>query len=329
MLLLPPKPSARALEDLRSTRAVLDGAIPSRQVDRNLLIATWNLRAFGDLTDKWAAGPDDTPKRDLHALAVTAEILSRFDVVALQEVRGNIKALRRLLRMLGPDWGLILTDVTRGDPGNGERLAFLFDTRRVKPSGLACELVVPEEWASKLGIGENALERQFARTPYAVSFICGGQTFILVTLHVIYGKKPADRIAELRGIAEWMADWARRTNEDFNQNLIALGDFNIDREGDPNYEAFTATGLRPPPELRDLPRTIFHRPDSNHFYDQIAWFGEGNRAALTLEYSGRAGNFDFRGHAFADLDLTSLSWRISDHFPLWAEFEIPREGEEA
>jgi hypothetical protein len=41
---------------LRSTRAVLDQSIPTRQLDRNLLIATWNLRAFGDLTDKWAAG---------------------------------------------------------------------------------------------------------------------------------------------------------------------------------------------------------------------------------------------------------------------------------
>jgi hypothetical protein len=29
-------------------------------------------------------------------------------------------------------------------------------------------------------------------------------------------------------------------------NLLALGDFNIDRIGDPLFEAFTSTGLTPP-----------------------------------------------------------------------------------
>ena len=232
-------------------KALDDSVVPARRVDQNLLIATWNIRAFGDLTEKWTAAADDSPKRDLHALAVIAEIVSRFDVVAIQEVKGNIKALRWMLRMLGPDWGLILTDVSRGDPGNDERLAFVFDSRRVKPSGLACELVIPAGWARSLEIGQDVLEEQFARTPYAVSFISGGQTFILVTLHVIYGDKPSDRLAELRGIAEWLADWAERTSQEFSQNLIALGDFNIDREGDPTYEAFTSTGLQPPEQCGD------------------------------------------------------------------------------
>ena len=327
MLRLPPAPSESAIADLHAMRVALDdSAVPARHVDRNLLIATWNLRAFGDLTETWAAEAGDSPKRDLHALALIAEIISRFDVVAVQEVKGNIKALRLMLRMLGPDWGLILTDVTRGAPGNDERLAFVFDTRRVKPSGLAGELVIPEGWAQDLEISEDALDRQFARTPYAVSFISGGQTFILITLHVIFGDKPTDRLSELRGIAEWLADWARRTSDEYGQNLMALGDFNIDREDDASYQAFTSTGLQPPAELRGLPRTIFDRPDAGHFYDQIAWFRGEDRAALTLDYSGSAGNFDFRAHAFDGLDMTELSWRISDHFPMWAEFEIPREG---
>ena len=55
----------------------------------------------------------------------------------MQEVRGNLRALRYLLKLLGEDWGFILTDVTKGSQGNDERLAFLFDTGRVKPSGLA------------------------------------------------------------------------------------------------------------------------------------------------------------------------------------------------
>ena len=74
---------------------------------------------------------------------LVAEILSRFDVIAIQEVRGNIKALRWIMRFLGSHWSFLMTDVTRGDRGNQERMAFLFDTRRVQLSGLACELVLP------------------------------------------------------------------------------------------------------------------------------------------------------------------------------------------
>jgi predicted RNase H-like HicB family nuclease len=37
----------------------LDAAIPARKIDTNLLVATWNLRAFGGLTDKWIAGLTD------------------------------------------------------------------------------------------------------------------------------------------------------------------------------------------------------------------------------------------------------------------------------
>src|SRR5215207_11366108 len=133
------------LADLLQLRSMLDTDIPAKVLDRNLLITTWNVRAFGDLTEKWVSSEEDTPKRDLSSLLCIAEIVSRFDVVAVQEARDNLKALRHLVHVLGPNWGLSLTDVTEGAPGNGERMAFLFDTRRVQLSGLACELVVPQE----------------------------------------------------------------------------------------------------------------------------------------------------------------------------------------
>jgi hypothetical protein len=188
---------------------------------------------------------------------------------------------------------LILTDVNPPPKGNGERLAFLFDIRRVKPSGLAAELVEPDELLDKGKVAQGELREQFVRTPYAVSFISAGQTFILITLHVIYGSEAEDRTGELQAIAEWLANWAKRTAEDYNQNLICLGDLNIDRQGDPNYEALTSTGLRPPDELTGLPRTITGSPGKERYYDQIAWFTENGRAELTLGYggAGHAGGF--------------------------------------
>jgi hypothetical protein len=39
--------------------------------------------------------------------------------------------------------------------------------------------------------------------------------------------------------------WRGVVRRDWDQNLIALGDFNIDRQDDPLYQAFTSTGLTP------------------------------------------------------------------------------------
>jgi exonuclease III len=256
--------------------------------------------------------------------------LSRFDVIAVQEVGGNLKAMRSLMKTLGPQWNFIMTDVTLGDAGGGERLAYVFDASRVQMSGLACELVVPQEWLVQNGAtaeesSDRIMREQFARTPYAVSFRAGATTFLLVTLHVKFGKSSAERIPELEGIAAWMEDWAKRTTE-WEQNFIVLGDFNIDRRDDPAHKAFASRGLTVAPPHRDLPRTIFDKdgnPNKNSFYDQIAWFIDGRRALINMRLK-TGGNFDFRPHAYRDLHLTNqqLSFRLSDHYPLWVEFDL-------
>lgn len=318
-------PPAEVVAELAGLREALDRAVPAKRLDRNVLIATWNIRALGGLTEKWRSEADDSPKRDLASVLAIAEIISRFDVVAVQELRGNLKALRELLRVLGGDWGLLLTDVTKGQQGNDERLGFVFDTRRVKPSGLAAELVIPDEQLKDSPIEPGALQRQFARTPYAASFITAGhQTFILVTLHVLYGDRASERTGELRAIAQWLAEWAGRTHR-YHQNFIALGDFNIDRKDDANWQAFTDAGLAPAPELQGLSRTIFDDPGEESFFDQIAWFSQAGKRQLTLNYEHNAGRFEFNRHLGAGLDAQQLSWRISDHYPLWTEFAIPRD----
>jgi hypothetical protein len=202
-------PPADVVVKIDTLRSAVDQVVPAKRRDRNLIIGTWNVRAFGDLTKAWRSSKDAKPKRNFHDVHAIAAVISHFDVVAVQEVRGNIRGLRYLLKVLGGDWGFLLTDVTTSPAGNDERLAFLFDSRRVKPSGLACELVV---WISKSPrISEEMLGRQFARTPYACSFVTTGApatTFILATLHVNWGKTAVDRIPELTEIASWLANWA-------------------------------------------------------------------------------------------------------------------------
>ncbi|WP_282148918.1 endonuclease/exonuclease/phosphatase family protein [Algibacter lectus] len=314
------KPPVEVQNNLDLLKADLNSKIPFKKLDRNLLIATWNIRAFGYLTRKWDSDDDDSPKRDLHSILCIAEIISRFDVIAIQEVKDNIRALRDTLKVLGKNWSFILTDVNKGKVGNGERMAYLFDKRRVQLSGLAGELVVPEEWEDN--IKDNALSKQFVRSPYAVSFQSNQHTFILVTLHILYGKNPKSRITELRGIAKWLSSWAESVNA-YHQDLIALGDFNIDERGDLLDQTFLSEGLYIPPQLQneDVTRSIFN---TTKFYDQIAWFNSPtNGPELSMEFLN-GGNYDFVPLTLSNRGLTknSLSWLISDHYPLLAEFKV-------
>lgn len=306
--------------ELDALRAGLDQAIPAKGPD-NLVIGTWNVRAFDRVAPAWRTGKGASPIRDLSNVACLAEVVRRLDVIAIQEVRASAQAFLAMMAALGPGWAFLATDVTQGSAGNNERLTFVFDTSRVNLSGLACELVVA---AQQAGIPAHALAGQFARTPYAVGFARAGARFTLTTLHVTYGTAASDRIPELTEIAQWLAHWSG-SGDVWGTNLVALGDFNIDRAGDPLYAAFTSTGLTPPAPLNFVPRTVFDDPnpaappDHRHFYDQIAWFAATPLAHLTYR---NAGMFNFDTGLIPAESTVQLSWRISDHFPLWCEFEL-------
>lgn len=98
---------------------------------RRLRIATWNLREF----DSGRYG-----YRLPEAIFYIAEVISAFDIVALQEVRGDLYALNRLLRVLGSNWKAIMTDSDTSTSSHGERMVFLYDTRHVQFQGTAGEV---------------------------------------------------------------------------------------------------------------------------------------------------------------------------------------------
>ena len=93
----------------------------------------------------------------------------------------------------------------------------------------------------------------------------------MATLHVDYGESANNRKDELRAIARWMNSSAKRETN-WHHNLLALGDFNIDRQGDEQREAFTSSGLMVPAELNAVPKSIFDDKSDpkDKFYDQIA-----------------------------------------------------------
>ena len=302
------------IDDVVRLRRRLAG-LPVKTSDRNLLIASWNIRALGALHAAFDENPG-SPKRNLRALACIAEIVQRFDVVAVQEIKRETTAIRTLVdEFLGSEWSVILTDVTAGSSGNTERLGFVYDRRRVRPSGLAGEIVLPPTDA-----GDPA--EQFDRTPYIVGFEAGGTRFSLVTAHIRFGEIPADRLPELQAFAGFTATELRdraRVNDREIGSVIVLGDFNIDERGDNSlFQAFVAKGLVVPEPLRGLKTTFGTQPKH---YDQIAWFMGSD---MRLPFTSRARVVNFMGAVFKELTPSETSFRMSDHFPLWAEFQTDR-----
>jgi len=306
------------VEDIVRLRRCLDVVdVPPRRTDYNFILGTWNIRSLGGYFDDWIENPD-SPKRNLRGLALIAEVIQRFDVVAIQEVKRETTALRALAeRFLGAHWSVMMSDVTAGAKGNTERSAYLYDTRRVTPSGLAGEIVLPPT-------EDGDPQEQFDRTPYLVGFNAGGERFALLTAHIRYGDDLSDRIPELRKLAKYTAEEIRDRSRFANAeeaNLIVLGDFNTDRnEQNDLFEVFLEKGLWVPRELRDL-KTTYGR-EAKH-YDHIGWF----RDDMTLQPTGRAGVVDFAGAVFKELTPFQMTFRVSDHFPLWAEFSTDRSTE--
>jgi hypothetical protein len=68
-------------------RSLLDREIPQKTASDTLLLATWNIREFGD-------------NRRTESLHYIAEIISRFDLVAVQEVSANMEGLEKVISLL-------------------------------------------------------------------------------------------------------------------------------------------------------------------------------------------------------------------------------------
>jgi endonuclease/exonuclease/phosphatase family metal-dependent hydrolase len=327
----PKEVQRRAAEGImRLRQALAEEGVPRRTIEETLLLATWNIREFD--SEKYGA-------RTTESFYYIAEIVSHFDLVAVQEVREDLRALDRLQSILGGWWKYIVTDVTEGTAGNRERMAFLYDSRKVVFGGLAGEIVLPDTKQERV--------LQFARTPFICGFKAGWTKFNLCTVHIYYGKSTASdprRVKEIRDLAKFLAKRAKmRTSQPERpdggvtaavrnpepENLILLGDFNIFSPADETMQALVAEGFTIPDELKSVPGS---NVKGNRHYDQIAFMARPNRFGTT----GRAGVFNYYKSVFTEAEediYRSLmgtakrygDWRthqMSDHLVMWVELRI-------
>jgi hypothetical protein len=78
---LPKAEMKRGISNLKALRAQLSAKIPAKDAEDNLLLATWNIRDLGKAGGGWGYG-----ERLPESYFYIAEILSRFDFIAVQEV---------------------------------------------------------------------------------------------------------------------------------------------------------------------------------------------------------------------------------------------------
>lgn len=419
----------RTIDGIRRLRTALAEHFP-RAIDRTgtLRIGTWNIREFGNTKH---GGRDS-----YEPLYYMAEIISNFDIAALQEVRDDLREFHALQRILGPHWDYIATDVTDGAAGNGERMVFLFNRNRVQFRNIAGELTLPEGRKVLASFGErirleagvvlrlpdgvdlsgiyaatsardgegrikleqdveiplpagtvvripegcalavtrntevtrpegtrgkvgitvptgqvegrsyrlrfpgNALDesfKQFARTPFIVSFQSGWLKIDLATVHIFFGDDDDERLLAQRRheIFRLTEALGRRAAQEMGRNpanpvlTAVLGDFNILSAGHATMQALEANGFEVPPEIRSIPGSNVRKDKA---YDQIAfWEPDRNRGHVRVEIRS-AGVFDFydqvyrtEDHPVYQPDRSETSYRdwrtykMSDHLPMWVE----------
>jgi len=314
----------RTIDNLLKLRTQLDNEIPPKTAIDTLLLATWNIREFGD-------------NRRKESLFYIAEIISRFDLVAVQEVSSNMKGLIDLMSLLNLNWDYFVTDSTDGSAGGGERMAFLYDKSKISFKKMACEIVLPKEKLLDGGL-------QFARTPYCISFQASWFKFILTTVHIYYGSTSSEDMKKREKEIDMLTSVLAKRAKKEDISYVLLGDFNIPNVDDNTMKALEKYGFIVPAAIKEHPSDL----GGTSHYDQIAFnlkldktmtvFSEGNQ---------KAGAFDFAKTVYREQDLETYkgyfldkiegkteqkikeyylsTWRtfqISDHLPLWVELKI-------
>lgn len=304
------------IDNIIKLRKSLSTKMPEKKLTGNLILGTWNIREFGNT--RYGG-------RMTESLYYIAEIISRFDLIALQEIRDNLADINSVCRILGNDWGIFTSVVTQGGSGNKERLSFLYDKRTVFFRNIAGQVVLP---------GAKTVS-QFARSPYVIRFQSGWLKFDMCTTHIYYGKDSKTSPEYKRRVKEIgeLVDFFKKFYVDKGEasNIFLLGDFNIENTKSDTYKAATSSVFKIPAAIltNKLPGSNVAQ---NKIYDQILYFNKFKDITFS-----NAGIFNYYETVFDKFSSYSTrikkhdktvtakkfndfkTYQMSDHLPLWVE----------
>lgn len=329
----------RCIEQLLILIDALNANVPQRKTENNLLVASWNLKEFGHTTQRLP-----------EAYFYIAEIINRFDLVAVQEIKSTLKDMEVLMRLLGKDWGYLINDITEGREGNSERSAYIYNAKRVQPSGLAGEITLWDD------LTKNSTVKQLKRAPYVTGFKSGWKQFEIINLHLHPGDSASDvqyRFEEINLLVQAVTHKIKNKRL-WSENIILVGDMNLYHATNtkpmdkPAVDLLAAKGFR---EIESLINKDTNATGSQA-YDRM-FFHANDYFRFALNDSGKesGGVFKFFDFVFSENnfqpyvshmqqvyggsdDMTDTTKQkkyfkntyrknqISDHYPIWAELII-------
>ena len=325
----------RTLKKLLELRGALQ-QIPVKRNDQNLVIGSWNIKEFGQMTNR-------LPESYFYI----AEILSKFDLIAIQEIKNRLDDLSIIMRLLGSDWKYLINDMTGGTAGNMERFAYIYDSRRVDFSGLAGEIVLWDE------IEQIHLIRQLKRTPYITGFKAGWKSFAIINVHLNPGNDADNRGLRKKEVEALVEVIKQRIEKKqlWTENLMVMGDFNIYSDNQDIVDVLHDHGFNQIAALRDAKTNI----SGSEGYDKI-FYRKNEYFDIANTAGDNGGVFRYFDTIYKESEFTSYKsymlkhkedpstltddeafkkyfnsyWKrnqISDHYPIWIEMQIDHSDE--
>ncbi len=280
--------------------------LTSPVVADEIKIASWNIQQLGQTKAGINTSKNEKTKArtEYHkandTIGKIAEIIKKgkFDVVAIQEVQDiGFKTLPKLLDTLGANWKYIESERTGRE--KKEQYAIFFNPVKLTPKGtIHLHDDMEDGWD------------HFSRDPGYASFSYRDFEFIIITCHLDPDTHAAYETERLDDVYEAVK---RKTG---NPNILVLGDFNLE-EG-PEDIAFQDEGLLDEKNYPEMKAVL------EATYDTTV---AGENDATTLDnILFNSGQFELKEkgvYRFDDELGEGYDKDISDHYPVWAIFEIP------
>lgn len=227
-----------------------------KRIYGSVLIGSFNIRKLG--SDR---------SRNERTWQFLAHICRQYDLLAIQEIMDDLSGIKRLMSLLGSEFGLIVSDKTGafpGEPGVGERLGFIFRWSVVQRRQVATDITYDrtkvlnilesnltqintafQDYHRKLQDYEAGKRKTkpnlkmpvfltFIRQPFCVSFRIIGYPgtkpykFMAVNAHLYFGEYMTDRRQEFDALMEWILSRVRENDKAYYPNFMLLGDLNLD-----------------------------------------------------------------------------------------------------
>jgi endonuclease/exonuclease/phosphatase family metal-dependent hydrolase len=258
---------------------------PVSSYQPTLRIATFNIQVFGV-----------SKLQKPYVMQVLAEVVRRFDLVAIQEIRAVddtvLPQFLGLINATGVRYDFVIGP-RLGRTSSKEQYAFVFDTTRIEVDPRSVYTVADP--ADLLHREPLAARFRARGVPPSQAF-----TFTLVNIHT----DPDETASELDALAQvFVGVQQNGVGED---DVILLGDLNVGEEAMGDLGRLPGIGW----VVSGVPTNT----RGTKTYDNIVV-----DRRTTVEFTGRWGVFDL----MREFSLTvEQALEVSDHLPVWAEFSV-------